>query len=452
MKKWLPIGAALLAIAILITGIALLKQSPAPPTEPQATPLPVLVLLDKADAAPVQVTLSSESETAAYVYNPHNGLYAASAYDERLAFDQAALSRLFTSLTRLVSRKKIEEAPQDLKLYGLDAPVCTVEALYQDGSRHRLQIGSRSPLEDGYFGMLDEDPAVYLLLTYDVESFLKRLYDYRSYSLFHTLGEDAEYYALTVRELLIDLGDAQRLHLFRPADGANGEVHSIQIDEPVTVTGDEYAFYQKVISPLFSLNGAKLVLVEDNPADLAQYGLDAPSTLLLRDDGGETRLVIGGEREGRTYLMREGVPAVLSVKTGALAFLKLDYSQIMDRLVWLYTINQVQSLTIARAGQTDVLEVQGGKRFTLNGAAVEEEKGRAIYRSAISLMYEDRAEETAAHGQPECTLTLAMLDGTQTSLSLYALNERQLEVARDGIATGFYINKSGLRAILEALE
>lgn len=452
MKKWLPLGAALLAIVILLIGIALLQQNPVPSTVPQATPLPVLTLLDKADAAPIQVTLSSEGETTAYVYNPRTGQYAARAYDERLAFDQAALSRLFASLTRLVSRKKIEEAPQNLELYGLDAPVCTVEALYQDGSRHRLQIGSRSPLEDGYFGMLDEDPAVYLLLTYDVESFLKRLYDYRSYSLFHTLGEDAEYYALTVRELLIDLGDAQRLHLFRPADGANGEVHSIQIDEPVAVAGDEYAFYQKVISPLFSLNSAKLVLVEDSPADLARYGLDAPSTLLLRDDGGETRLLIGSEREGRTYLMREGVPAVLSVKTGALAFLGLDYSQIMDRLVWLYAINQVHSLTITRAGRTDVLEVQGGKSFLLNGAAVDEEKGRAIYRSAISLMYEDRAAETAAYGQPECTLTLTMLDGTQTSLSLYALNERQLEVARDGATTGFYINKSGLRAIVEALE
>ena len=452
MKKWLPVGAALLAVAVLLGGISLLRRTPSMPTQPQITPAPALVLLDKEGVSPIQITLSCESETTTYEYNPQTGLYAASAYDERLAFNQAALARLFSSVTRLVSRKKIEEAPKDPTLYGMDSPICTVEALYQDGSRHRLQIGSRSPLEDGYFGMLDDDPGVYLLSTYDAESFLKRLYDYRSPSLFHTLGEDAEYYALTVREVLIDLGDAQRLHLTRAADGANGEVHSIQIDKPVTANGDEYAFYQKVIIPIFSLNGAKLVLVEDNPTDLAQYGLDAPATLLLRDDEGQTRLLIGNDQAGRTYLMREGVPAVLSVKTSALAFLKLDYSQIMDRLIWIYNIDRVQSLTIARAGRTDILEVSGGKRFVLNGSTVEDEKGRAIYRSAISLMYEERVVQTAAHGQPECVLTLTMLDGTQTSLSLYALNERQLEVARDGVSTGFYTNKSGLRTLLEALE
>lgn len=53
---------------------------------------------------------------------------------------------------------------------------------------------------------------------------------------------------------------------------------------------------------------------------------------------------------------------------------------------------------------------------------------------------------------PECVLTITMLDGTRNCLALYALNERHLEVARDGVTTGFYLNKSGLSDIIRALE
>ena len=108
--------------------------------------------------------------------------------------------------------------------------------------------------------------------------------------------------------------------------------------------------------------------MEDNPDDLARYVLDTPQTLLVRDDGGQTRLLIGGEEDGRTYVMRDGIPAVLSVKTRALAFMELDYAQVMDRLVWLYSIDQAQSLTVERQGRTDVLEVRGGTGFWFNGA------------------------------------------------------------------------------------
>lgn len=456
MKRWLPIAAALLAVAVLLGAMQLLNQTPQKPmemaTEAPATPAPMRVLIDKQEVVPERVIIAYNGETTGYVINKQTGTYAAENYDERLTFDQAAMERLFTSCMRLVSRKTIDEASSELSIYGMDEPVCVVDVEFQDGERHEIRVGGRSPLGDGYYGMIDNDPAVYLLLTYDVESFLKGLYDYRSYSLFHDLGDDAENYSLTVHELVIDRNQAGRLCFLRPADGANGETYGIEIHEPVKVNGDEYSFYQKVINPIFSLKSAKLRLMEDNPDDLARYGLDTPQTLLVRDDGGQTRLLIGGEEDGRTYVMRDGIPAVLSVKTRALAFMELDYAQVMDRLVWLYSIDQAQSLTVERQGRTDVLEVRGGTGFWFNGARVDDEKGRALYRSAISLLYDDRAAETAMYKDPECVLTITMLDGTRNRLALYALNERHLEVARDGVTTGFYLNKSGLSDIIRALE
>lgn len=457
MKRWLPIAGALAAVLVLLGAMYLLRQEPArtPEATQQAepTPLPMHVLLDAGDTQPELISIDCGGETAEYAFDQEQGAYAAVGYDRRLAFDQDALGRLFDSCSRLVSRKIIDEKPGDLSVYGLDEPMSTVSIAYPDGESREILVGARSPLEDGYFGMLDGDPAVYLLLTYDVESFTKPLADYRTLSLFHDLGDDAENYALSVRELVIEHPQAQRVRFFRPADGADGEVYGIEILEPVEVGGDEYAFYQKVVSPIFSLRNAKLQLVEDLPDDLARYGLETPaSTLLLRDDNGETRLLIGGEEDGRTYLMREGIPAVLSVKSSALSFLALDYAQVMDRLVWLYSIEQVDRLTVSYGGRTDVLEVRGGTGFWFNGERVDDETGRALYRNAISLTYDDRAPQTAADGTPVCELTFTLLDGRETSLALFALNERHLEVVRDGESTGFYVNKSGLSDIVSALE
>lgn len=458
MKRALPLLLALVVVVALLGTMYALKTAPAPEAPaPTATPAPVVtlqVLVDQEASPAVEVTLETGGEATTYVYDAQQQLYKAKGYDDRLPFDQVALGNLFGSCSRLVSRKVVDEQPQDLSTYGLDNPTAIITAKYGDGASHVIRLGAASPLEDGYFGQLDDSPSVQLLLGYDADLFTQKLFDFRTYSLFHPLGDDAEEYALTVRELAFDLGGEGELAFHRGPDGAGDVPPTIEITRPVEVLGDEYAFYQKVITPLFSLKNARLQLVEDLPQDLARYGLDVPNTLWLKDDGGSTRLLIGSENEeGRTYLMREDVPAVLSVKSSALSFLKLDYSVVMDRLVWLFNIAEANTLTVELNGNRQVLEiVDKGAAFRLNGADIAADLGRALYRSAISLQYDDRTEESALDTPPVCTLTFAMHNGDTHTLSLHALNERHLEVVRDGESTGFYVNKSALEQISAALD
>lgn len=458
MKKALPLLLALVVIVALLGGMYVLKTAPEPEKPvPTATPVPAVtlqVLVDQEQSPAVEVTLQSGGDTATYVYDAAKQLYKAKDYDDRLTFDQTYLSNLFGSCSRLVSRKVVDEQPQDLSTYGLDKPLAIVSAKYSDGTSHTIRLGGASPLEDGYFGQLDDDPAVQLLLSYDADLFTKKLFDFRTYSLFHDLGDDAEEYAVIVRELAVDLGEEGELAFHRGPDGSDGVPPNIEITKPVEILGDEYAFYQKVINPLYSLRNARLQLVEDLPEDLSMYGLDAPATLYVKDDNGATRVLIGKEsEEGRTYLMRDGVPAVMSVKSSALSFLKLDYSLVMDRLVWLFNVSEADALTVELDGAKHVLQVvDGGAGFRFDGREITVAEGRALYRSAISLQYDDRAGETAVTAEPVCRLTFDMLDGSTHTLSLHALNERHLEVVRDGESTGFYVNKSALEQISGALN
>lgn len=457
MKKRLPFVLVILLIVGLLGMMYLLQAAPEPrynePEAPAVTPEPLLTLIDQETAPAVSVTIDYEGTSQTYAYHAHTQAYEAVGYDARLAFDQTALKKLFGSCTRLVTRKVIDTEPKDLELYGMKEPACTVTAAYMNGKSHVIHVGARSPLADGYFGRVDDDPTVYLLSSYDADLFFKKPYDYRSYALFHELGDDAEAYALTVREILMESCERERIVFWRKPDGADGEVYPIQIKEPVAMNGDEYAFYQKVIQPIFSLQNARLSLVEDLPSDLGRYGLDSPQILGIRDDGGATRLLIGKEEDGRVYVMREGIPAVFSVKASAMVFFNLDYAQVMDRLVWLFNIDMVNSLRIRHSGGEDVLTVhENGSSFHFNGARADTETARTLYRNAISLQFDDRIAQSAADVAPECVLTIQTKDGKKHEIALHELNERHLEVVRDGVSTGFYVNKSDLQSIMSALK
>lgn len=453
MKKALPFIAAIVLAGVLLGAMYLLEQKPPEPAvqeEETAGAVPmVLTAVIEETHPPTCVSIAYNDQAATFIRQEDR--YGVEGYDPRLTFDQDALANLFSSCTRLTSRKTVDVNPLDLATYGLDQPACTVTAQYADGAEHRIVIGARSPLDDGYYGRIDDQPAVQLLLSYDVDLFMKTLYDYRTCFLFHDLGNDAESYALTVEELFIEKASGERLRFQRQPAEADGRVYTIQIKEPATIGGDENAFYQKLIGPIFSLKNARLTLVEDSPSDLNRYGLDRPGIISLKDAGGETKLLVGRTENDRTYLMREDVPAVLSVKASALSFMNVDHAEVMDRLVWLFNIGDVSSVQILQQGASSVLTIHSGASFLLDGREIEAEAGRALYRSVISLLYEGRVEE-AAQAEAECTLICTLEDGSVNTLALRRLNERHLEVVKDGVSTGFYCHQSALEEILAALE
>ena len=85
MKRWLPIAAALLAVAVLLGAMQLLNQTPQKPmemaTKAPATPAPMRVLIDKQEVVPERVIIAYNGETTGYVINKQTGTYAAENYD-----------------------------------------------------------------------------------------------------------------------------------------------------------------------------------------------------------------------------------------------------------------------------------------------------------------------------------------------------------------------------------
>ena len=318
-------------------------------------------------------------------------------------------------------------------------------------------MGDRSPLEDGYYGRVSGSRDVLLLSTYDVESFERGLYDFREKRLLHEIGGDAEEYALTVRQLRLERHKAgtlalQRRELKKTDVSGLDPVSPIELTEPVSCEGDEYAFVTRLVQKLFQLHSASPTLVEDSPKDLSPYGLDRPERLYLRDESGESALLIGKREGDSVYIMQEGIPCVFLVGAGMLDFFYIDYTEIMSRIFWIHNIEQVKELAVTLQGEQHILQTEhAASRFTLDGQEVAEEPARKLFLSAISLMIAGTVEEEP-EGAPAARLAVTYQDGSSYTLDLFPLNERHYSVHIDGRATGFYCNKKDVEALKSALN
>ena len=57
----------------------------------------------------------------------------------------------------------VSKTPEDLAQYGLDNPLVSALITLDDGSKTQLNIGIKLPVADGYYAMINEDSAVYII-------------------------------------------------------------------------------------------------------------------------------------------------------------------------------------------------------------------------------------------------------------------------------------------------
>lgn len=448
MKKQFAYIAMSSAAVLLCAGILLAERMPQRAPESSSYSDLSLQPLISRDTLPLQVDITLDATTTSYRYEPQLQELRAVHYEASLPFDQNKLEQLFTSMSNLSSRSTVEAAPTDLSVYGLDKPAAVVKALYGKDQSHTVRIGNSSPLGDGFYGMLDGRPEVYLLLSYDVDSFLSTPYDFRVPVLLPELGAEESEYAAELMELVLQRKEGETLALMRQESGF------LWITEPVSVESDQYLFTEQVVKGLFALMRTTPVIEEDTPQNLSRFGLDSPDTLYLRDGHQQFKLLIGHSFNGRTYLMREGIPSVLSVNSSLLSFFTIGYEQIMNRLYWIHNINDVKLLRVEVEGRTHTLDTSQSAAglLLMDGQAVPEEAGRRLFSAAISTRIEQQLTPEQQLTDSSCRLSAVYKDGTEHTLAFFPLNERYVALSRNGAPQKFYCSSKDLQKIIEALE
>src|SRR5580704_15736477 len=142
-------------------------------------------------AAPKILTLTADQVTSIRIaktgtepvtvakVGDHWQVSAADKAPKPLAADQDAVASLTSAVSPLTSDRLIDEHPQSLATFGLDAPVLTVEITTKDGKTQRLLFGSDTVSGAGTYVKLDSDPKVYTVLAATKTTFDKSVNDLR---------------------------------------------------------------------------------------------------------------------------------------------------------------------------------------------------------------------------------------------------------------------------------
>jgi hypothetical protein len=111
-------------------------------------------LFSATPGAPTDITVKDTTGKMVEVARNGSGAWVLKAPTNAQA-DQAAAEAAATQVTAL---RVLSSVQLDLNIVGLDKPTYIMAFTFKDGSKHTLNVGSVTPIQDGYYTSLDEGP------------------------------------------------------------------------------------------------------------------------------------------------------------------------------------------------------------------------------------------------------------------------------------------------------
>jgi Domain of unknown function (DUF4340) len=96
-----------------------------------------------------------------------------------LLTDQSAVSSALSTLSSLNSERLVENRISDGKPYGLDPPALEVDVTEKDNKTQKLLIGDRTPTGSAVYAMLEGDPRLFTMPSFEKTSIDKSVNDLR---------------------------------------------------------------------------------------------------------------------------------------------------------------------------------------------------------------------------------------------------------------------------------
>lgn len=373
-----------------------------------------------------------------------NGIYDGYRYSQTMM--ATALDKLIAIEANEVVQTGV--SADDLSKYGLDAE----NAVRVNGQRINAEgdteasmvylIGGYNTVTSTYYVMMEGEEKVYSAASASVVTFVNGAKYFRSTDIIPTIGEDySNLSSITWTKPQADGGETIRLELIDPdEETVEGELiyTTCRMTAPYTAYVNDEILFDYITGPIIS--AMVLQVVTDDPTDeqLESYGLLDPYIYTLESTNKKITLKVGTVGGSSTrYVMPEGENSVylLMANMDGLALKPEDFR---SNLVWLHNIRDVSKIDFTTpSGQyeyliddtTDNTTGTGAFVGVLNGKYIKDEDlGRDLFISAISLQYIDSDATAIAETTPSYVIKVTYRSGYNASISLYKVNSRQYAV------------------------
>jgi len=366
---------------------------------------------------------------------------------EDIIYDQSTVSTMCEAARNISAERVVEESAADLSPYGLNNPAGTVEIKLKDGTVKIIEVGDESPVGGVYYAKLSGESKVYTIRQYDANKLLTDRNGLKQKKLFDFELETVN--AMSMErggEILFKakLTETEDWEMYEPIHGSANPSAILPMTEALaTVRVSEF--------------------IEENPADLSKYGLDAPRYAfeIGSSEGGTYKLMLGKEKtRGKDiYAMLEGRDEVFTVSLDDFFFLDKPIDELFQVFAYIVNIDEVSEIYLTMDGKTthmtlDVYVDEEGNRdndkdkFTVNGkdASGKNEKGdqpfRVFYQALIGVTLDEIDLEGKPQGDPDITIEYKLKNGDTMRIDYVPKDENFYYVLRNGEYANIIVRKN----------
>lgn len=111
---------------------------------------------------PVSISYTNSYGTFAFSYDTENETWSYDS-DEYFPVTQSYLTSISSDLKSFTAERKLEEVQDDLSVYGLDNPSCTITAKGFDDTEVTIQIGSLNSYNSDYYAKVEGSDDIYTI-------------------------------------------------------------------------------------------------------------------------------------------------------------------------------------------------------------------------------------------------------------------------------------------------
>lgn len=367
-----------------------------------------------------------------------------------------SLGNVIEGAATLTAQQVVVEDPEDISIYGLDAPSATVNTVFTDssGMTSTLVIGNQVPDGINRYFMLEGDPKVYTAKNSDLMYFLNDKYD---------LVDRVVYKAKTAADVN-DTTDYTRINKMtiqrKDLDYDVVIEYDVRLEDDSIMTSNSTQYVMTspafrelnpetssdVTDGIFGLTAADLGILNPTEEDAVNCGLADPEVILKAEinGGDQLSLYVGnecydddGEKLGR-YVYVDGINIIYIFDESSLPWLTFEPIRIVTTM---YTVNYVYEL--------DTLDITGENadmHFTVTGSSdkdfaakmdgqdVDPDKFKTLYQFILRAPSDDFFfEETDS--EPVLTIDIKTRDGGGDVIEFVPYQNRKCIVKLNGKST-----------------
>ncbi len=285
---------------------------------------------DKADAKPIALNRNGHWQITEPIHSRADGF---------------AVENVLSTLQSLRMEREVEAAAQNLQPYGLHNPKLHL-SFEANGTPHQLRLGAKAVVGDQYYASGDQKNRVVLINATQQQSLDKGLFDLRTKKFFTFTSDQVDRIEIIRPESRLAVA---RLNKQRWQDAAASEIKI------------KSSRVEGLLSRLILLRAERFV--QDGKDNMARFGLDpARIRISLAAEGKTETLLLGSSSEEQTaYAKGENMAGVAMVAEKSLEEIPVTLSDLEDRTLFSFDLDQIKAVAIQLPGETARLERQKEK-------------------------------------------------------------------------------------------